>query len=56
MARGKFLCYVCLQPESLCKCDKFCGLCYGLNNVRLCDDGVYYCKECREACDYAPES
>jgi hypothetical protein len=23
----------------------------GAHNVRLCQDGQYYCLECREACD-----
>jgi hypothetical protein len=26
------------------------------HDVRLVDDGCYYCLECREACDYLPEN
>jgi hypothetical protein len=26
----------------------------GEHDVRLCNDGLYYCQECREACDYLP--
>jgi hypothetical protein len=26
------------------------------NDVRLVQDGLYYCSECREACDYLPEA
>jgi hypothetical protein len=25
------------------------------HEVRLVEDGCYYCIECREACDYLPE-
>jgi hypothetical protein len=27
----------------------------GANDVRLVEDGCYYCLECREVCDYIPE-
>jgi hypothetical protein len=47
----KYRCAVCDQEESRCSCDKYCFLCQGGNNVRLCADGLYYCLECREACD-----
>jgi hypothetical protein len=26
-------------------------MCQGGHDVRLCQDGMYYCLECREACD-----
>ena len=42
---------VCDQPERTCSCNKYCGLCQSLYEVRLCEDGIYYCRPCREACD-----
>jgi hypothetical protein len=27
----------------------------GQHAVRLCEDGLYYCEACREACDYKPQ-
>ncbi|MBZ5627309.1 MAG: hypothetical protein LAO06_00405 [Acidobacteriia bacterium] len=47
----KYRCAVCDLEESSCACDKYCFLCQGGNEVRLCSDGLYYCLECREACD-----
>jgi hypothetical protein len=47
-----FHCAVCGQEESKCNCDKYCFLCQGAHNVRLCQDGMYYCLDCREACDF----
>ena len=47
----RFICNVCDLPEETCLCEKYCGLCQGLHNVRLCMDGLYYCLDCREACD-----
>ena len=46
-----FRCGVCDQDEVKCLCDKYCCLCHGGNNVRLCQDGLWYCLDCREACD-----
>ena len=51
----RFRCMVCDQVEETCDCHKYCALCQGSNQVRLCEDGQYYCLECREACDYLPE-
>ena len=48
----KFICFQCDKEESRCQCDKFCSLCQGEHNVRLCQDGLYYCIDCREACDF----
>ncbi len=48
----KFICFQCDKEEAHCQCDKFCSLCQGENNVRLCQDGLYYCLDCREACDF----
>ena len=39
------------MTERTCSCIKYCGLCQSLYNVRLCEDGMYYCIACREACD-----
>jgi len=47
----RFKCGVCELTEDTCKCERYCGLCQGLHNVRLCNDGQYYCIDCREACD-----
>jgi hypothetical protein len=47
----QFRCNVCDLEESRCQCDKYCFMCQGDHNVRLCHDGMYYCQECREACN-----
>ena len=49
-----FHCLSCEQEERQCKCDlkNYCTLCLGGEDVRLCEDGLYYCVPCREACDY----
>jgi hypothetical protein len=47
----KFRCTLCDQEESRCQCDRYCFMCQGGHDVRLCQDGMYYCLECREACD-----
>lgn len=46
-----YRCGVCEQEEARCECEKYCCLCQGAHDVRLCQDGLYYCLECREACD-----
>jgi hypothetical protein len=48
-----FLCYNCERAEGECQCDQryYCCICQGENNIRLCQDGQYYCLECREVCD-----
>jgi hypothetical protein len=47
-------CAVCEKTEASCQCDTkaYCALCYGEDDVRLCADGQYYCRTCREICDY----
>jgi hypothetical protein len=50
-----YRCTLCDQDESRCQCDKYCFMCQGGHNVRLCQDGLYYCLECREACDLQPQ-
>lgn len=47
-----FHCIACGEKEQDCRCDRFCSICQNDYNVRLCIDGNYYCKDCREACDY----
>ena len=51
----RFLCNTCEKVEEKCKCERYCFLCMGENDVRLVQDGCYYCLECREACEYMPE-
>jgi len=44
-------CSQCDLPEERCTCERYCTICKGQHNVRLCSDGLYYCPDCREACD-----
>ena len=30
---------------------RYCCVCTGEYGIRLCNDGLYYCPECREACE-----
>ena len=46
-----FKCIICEQDEAHCQCDRYCSMCQGGDKVRLCQDGLYYCLNCREACD-----
>jgi hypothetical protein len=48
---GPVLCVMCDMPEERCSCEKYCTICKGQHNVRLGSDGLYYCPDCREACD-----
>lgn len=52
MVRKEFRCVACDLPEDRCVCDRFCALCHSDFSVRLCEDGQYYCNDCREVCDY----
>lgn len=45
------VCSQCDKPEAKCTCEKFCCFCQSQYNVHLCVDGLYYCPDCREACD-----
>ncbi|MGB8437978.1 MAG: hypothetical protein WCE26_01220 [Candidatus Acidiferrales bacterium] len=45
------LCSQCDKPETQCTCEKFCCFCQSQHNIRLAVDGMYYCPDCREACD-----
>ncbi|MCU1255537.1 MAG: hypothetical protein JWM83_1836 [Candidatus Angelobacter sp.] len=47
----EFICGICDLPERSCTCNKYCMLCQSLHEIRLCEDGAYYCPPCREACD-----
>lgn len=47
----KFRCSLCDQEEIKCKCERYCCLCQAQHDIRLCQDGNYYCQVCREACD-----
>jgi hypothetical protein len=52
-AREQVLCTQCDKTEEYCTCDKYCTICKSLEGVRLAADGLYYCPDCREACDVA---
>ena len=47
------MCAQCDKPEYQCTCAKYCTICKGMEQVHLCVDGLYYCPDCREACDVA---
>jgi hypothetical protein len=52
----RYVCVQCDRDEESCECEKYCWLCSGWHNVRLCADGQYYCQACREACDMTAQS
>lgn len=52
-ARQQVVCSQCDKTEEYCTCEKYCAICKGQYNVKLCIDGLYYCPDCREACDVA---
>jgi hypothetical protein len=49
--QGPVVCIMCDQAEAHCTCEKYCTICKGQHAVKLCVDGLYYCPDCREACD-----
>lgn len=52
-ASGKqFLCMQCEMTEEKCACEKYCAFCQSQIDVRLSEDGLFYCAPCREACGY----
>ena len=51
VARQQVVCMQCDKSETYCTCEKYCTICQGQVSVRLCMDGLYYCPDCREACD-----
>jgi hypothetical protein len=48
---GQIVCAQCDQTEQNCKCDRYCTICKGQTQVKLCSDGLFYCPDCREACE-----
>jgi len=42
----------CEMSEDKCHCEKYCCLCQSQLDIRLCQDGLFYCPPCRESCDY----
>ena len=52
----KYVCMQCEATEEKCICEKFCCLCQSQIDVRLCQDGLFYCPPCREACEYTTSS
>ena len=50
-ARQQVHCSQCDKSEEYCTCEKYCVICKGQHNVRMAVDGLYYCPDCREACD-----
>jgi hypothetical protein len=52
-AMATTLCSQCDKPETQCTCEKFCCFCQSQHDIRLGVDRMYYCPECREACDVA---
>jgi len=53
---SKYRCAQCEQPESQCRCEKYCCLCQEVTEVRVCQDGLMYCVPCRDACDLKTSS
>ena len=49
---AKYRCAQCDQAEGSCDCEKFCCLCQAVTDIRVCDDGLMYCEDCRKACDH----
>jgi hypothetical protein len=45
------LCVQCDKQERQCTCDRYCCYCQGVEGIRMCADGKFYCPDCREACD-----
>jgi hypothetical protein len=45
------VCSLCNKHETDCNCDRYCCICMGQYGIRLCLDGMYYCPDCREACE-----
>jgi len=42
----------CGKREEDCTCERYCALCNSDSELRLTEDGQYYCRDCREACDF----
>lgn len=52
MVSNGFQCIACGLCEADCRCDRYCVLCHSTYSVRLCEDGQYYCADCREICEF----
>src|SRR5580704_3557936 len=50
---GPMVCSRGDKREERCTCERYCTISKGQHKVRLCADGLYYCPDCREACDVA---
>lgn len=48
---AEVVCAICDKPEADCQCERYCCICKGQDGIRLCMDGLYYCPDCREACE-----
>jgi hypothetical protein len=48
---AEVVCAICDRSEGECKCERYCCICKGQDGIRLCMDGLYYCPDCREACE-----
>jgi hypothetical protein len=55
-AMQRVVCSICDRSESDCKCERYCCICGGQEGIRLCMDRLYYCPDCREACEVSPVS
>jgi hypothetical protein len=47
----RVVCVQCNLEERDCKCERYCTYCKGQEGIRLCVDGLYYCPDCRQACE-----
>lgn len=52
----QFICVLCDRKEEKCVCERICNLCMSQFNVRLCQDGQYYCIDCREAMEFQAQA
>jgi hypothetical protein len=52
----RVVCSICDRSETDCKCERYCCICGGQDGIRLCMDRLYYCPDCREACEVSPVS
>lgn len=50
-SKATYCCMQCDRAEDKCECERYCAHCQGQMSIRLCQDGLYYCPACREACD-----
>jgi hypothetical protein len=48
---SEIVCVMCDRHEESCDCPRYCVICHGQHQIRLCSDGMFYCQDCREACE-----